>query len=65
MMTRRSTTLTSKQSALPDHCHFPETSHLPHRYQVEYDEGLDNILIVDGVPVIDKSKLEMAATTTA
>ncbi|KAI9064897.1 translation initiation factor eIF-3b [Trametes sanguinea] len=28
------------------------------KYQVEYDEGLDNILIVDGAPVIDKSKLE-------
>ena len=31
---------------------------LPRRYQVQYDEGLDNILVVDGVPVIDKSKLE-------
>ncbi|KAI0737736.1 translation initiation factor eIF-3b [Daedaleopsis nitida] len=28
------------------------------KYQIEHDEGLDNILIVDGVPVIDKSKLE-------
>lgn len=28
------------------------------RYSVQYDEGLDNILVVDGVPVIDKSKLE-------
>ena len=28
------------------------------RYKVQYDEGLDNILVVDGVPVIDKSKLE-------
>jgi translation initiation factor 3 subunit B len=25
---------------------------------VQYDEGLDNILVVDGVPVIDKSKLD-------
>lgn len=31
---------------------------LPRRYQVQYDEGFDNILIVDGVPVIDKSKLD-------
>lgn len=28
------------------------------RYQVEYDESFDNILVVDGVPVIDKAKLE-------
>ena len=28
------------------------------RYQVEYDEGLDNLLVVDGVPVIDRSKLD-------
>ena len=28
------------------------------RYKVQYDEGLDNILVVDGIPVIDKSKLE-------
>ena len=29
-----------------------------HRYKVELEEGFDNILVVDGVPVIDKSKLE-------
>ncbi len=28
------------------------------RYQVEYDESFDNILVVDGVPIIDKAKLE-------
>lgn len=28
------------------------------RYRVEYDDGLDNTLVVDGIPVIDKSKLE-------
>lgn len=28
------------------------------RYQVEYDEGLDNVVVVDGVPVIDESKAE-------
>ncbi|OSX59511.1 hypothetical protein POSPLADRAFT_1067238 [Postia placenta MAD-698-R-SB12] len=27
------------------------------KYQVQYEEGFDNILVVDGVPVIDKSKL--------
>ena len=31
---------------------------LPRRYQVQYDEGLDNILVVDGVPVTDESKRE-------
>ena len=28
------------------------------RYKVRLEEGLDHILIVDGVPVIEKSKLE-------
>lgn len=28
------------------------------RYQVQLDEGFDNTLVVDGVPVIDQSKLE-------
>ncbi|TRM65679.1 eukaryotic translation initiation factor eIF2A-domain-containing protein [Schizophyllum amplum] len=28
------------------------------KYQVEYDEGFDNIVIVDGAPVIDRSKQE-------
>lgn len=28
------------------------------RYQVQYDDGFDNILVVDGVPIIDESKLE-------
>jgi translation initiation factor 3 subunit B len=28
------------------------------RYKVRLEEGFDHILIVDGVPVIDKSKLE-------
>ena len=35
-----------------------DISSLLRRYKVQYDEGLDNILVVDGVPVIDKSKLE-------
>ena len=37
---------------------FAGYSNILRRYQVQYDEGLDNILVVDGVPVIDKSKLE-------
>ncbi|PCH40766.1 translation initiation factor eIF-3b [Wolfiporia cocos MD-104 SS10] len=28
------------------------------KYQVQYEEGFDNILLVDGIPVVDKSKLE-------
>ncbi|KAH8120396.1 translation initiation factor eIF-3b [Phellopilus nigrolimitatus] len=28
------------------------------KYNVELEEGFDNILLVDGVPIIDKSKLE-------
>jgi translation initiation factor 3 subunit B len=28
------------------------------RYRVKYDEGFDNTLVVDGIPIIDKSKLD-------
>ena len=28
------------------------------RYHVALDDGLDNVIVVDGVPMIDKSKLE-------
>ena len=28
------------------------------RYKVRLEEGFDHILVVDGVPIIDKSKLE-------
>lgn len=36
----------------------------PHvrRYRVEQEEGFDNIIVVDGVPLIDKSKLERLLT---
>jgi translation initiation factor 3 subunit B len=29
-----------------------------HRYQVKSDDGFDNIIVVDGVPVIDRSKYD-------
>lgn len=32
------------------------------RYNVELEEGFDNILVVDGVPVIDNSKLDKLLT---
>jgi len=32
------------------------------RYRVEPTEGFENMLVVDGVPVIDKSKLEKLLT---
>ena len=35
------------------------------RYKVKLQEGFDNILVVDGVPVIDKSKLERLVTKIA
>ncbi|KAF8216115.1 eukaryotic translation initiation factor eIF2A-domain-containing protein [Mycena galopus ATCC 62051] len=28
------------------------------KYQVQYDDSFDNMLVVDGIPLIDKSKLE-------
>ena len=33
-----------------------------HRYNVELEEGFDNVLVVDGVPIIDNSKLEKLLT---
>ena len=35
------------------------------RYQVHYDEGFDNTIIVDGIPIIDKSKEERLLTKIA
>ncbi|KAJ7619135.1 eukaryotic translation initiation factor eIF2A-domain-containing protein [Mycena polygramma] len=32
------------------------------KYQVQYDDGFDNMLVVDGIPVIDKTKLEKLLT---
>lgn len=28
------------------------------RYQVQYDDGIDNVVVMDGVPVIDRSKAD-------
>ena len=32
------------------------------RYHVDLEEGFDNILVVDGVPIVDKSKLDKLIT---
>lgn len=57
-LTMKSITLILKQSA----CIIYRVRLMAHdeglRYQVQFDEGFDNTLVVDGVPVIDKSKLE-------
>lgn len=37
-------------------------SSLCSRYRVELEEGFDNILIVDGVPIVDNSKVEKLLT---
>lgn len=31
---------------------------LPLRYRVDFDDGFDSVIVVDGVPIIDKSKLD-------
>ncbi|KAF8642321.1 hypothetical protein AX16_009591 [Volvariella volvacea WC 439] len=33
-------------------------SDIENKYRVQFDDSLDNVIVVDGVPVIDKSKLE-------
>ena len=35
------------------------------RYQVQYDDSFDKTLVIDGVPIIDKSKLERLLTKVA
>lgn len=35
------------------------------RYQVHYDEGFDKTVIVDGIPIIDKSKEDRLLTKIA
>lgn len=54
----KSITAISKQSAPSLHQKTPAQLAFFSRYRVEYDDGLDNTLVVDGLPVIDKSKLE-------
>jgi len=41
---------------------FAAESDLTFRYQVHYDEGFDHVVVVDGVPIIDKSKLDRLLT---
>ena len=40
-------------------------THFSLRYQVQYDDSFDKSLVVDGVPIIDKSKLERLLTKVA
>ncbi|KAF8198947.1 eukaryotic translation initiation factor eIF2A-domain-containing protein [Pholiota molesta] len=40
---------------LVDHIDY---SDIEAKYQVQYDDGFDNVLVVDGLPIIDESKLE-------
>ncbi|KAG7450405.1 translation initiation factor eIF-3b [Guyanagaster necrorhizus] len=35
-----------------------DCSDIEAKYRVEYDDGFDNTIVVDGIPVIDKSKLD-------
>ena len=35
------------------------------RYQVQYDDSFDKTLVVDGVPIIDNSKLDRLLTKVA
>ena len=35
-----------------------DSMHVCTRYKVELEEGFDNIIVLDGVPVIDGSKVE-------
>jgi len=49
---------TLKPSAAFLHSQFPSAHLFPLRYRVEFDDGFDNVIVVDGVPIIDKSKLD-------
>lgn len=40
-------------------------SHCPNRYQVQYDGSFDNIVVVDGLPIIDESKRDRLLTKAA
>ncbi|KAF4623636.1 hypothetical protein D9613_001900 [Agrocybe pediades] len=35
---------------------------IENKYQVQYDDGFDNLVVVDGIPIIDKSKLDRLLT---
>lgn len=53
---------TLKKSAAFLYSQFTSAHLLPLRYHVEFDDGFDNIIVVDGVPIIDKSKLDKLLT---
>ena len=57
-MMRTLTTPTLKQSLWLSVTHPCFLDDVLFRYKVELEEGFDNILVVDGIPVIDNSKLE-------
>lgn len=42
--------------------YFLQTNLTEIRYQLQFDVSLDNVLVVDGVPVIEKTKLEKLLT---
>lgn len=56
--TMKSTTVTSKKSTQFG-CLLSFLFYMRNdRYQVKFDDGFDNVIVVDGVPIIDKSKLD-------
>jgi len=57
MSTMNSISQTSRQSRRPVDA-YATMFMITLRYHVALDDGLDNVIVVDGVPVIDKSKLE-------
>ena len=56
-MTKTLIILILKQSAYPAFKLLPQVN-VETRYQVQQEIGFDNIIVVDGIPIIDKSKLE-------
>lgn len=58
----RLTTLILRPSELCFNSTFVLLANFFLRYQVHYDESFDKTLVVDGVPVIDRSRLERLLT---
>ncbi|KAF8516204.1 translation initiation factor eIF-3b [Hysterangium stoloniferum] len=50
--------MTPVANGIPEEDEGIDYTDIEERYYVESDEGIDNVLVVDGAPIIDKSKLE-------
>ena len=50
--------ISRKSACYNDYYNRMVIQYVSYRYQVRLEDGFDHILVVDGIPIIDRSKLE-------